>query len=129
VADVANIRFFHSFALSGGKNIVGTGKPLAVQQAEADYAFRHGVEGRSVLDIGAWDGYFSFEAEKRGAARVLVCRGDGVGKAGRARLLVAYSQEGGSQIDLDVIDHAPTAAARARWAKAKAAGKTLAHHA
>ena len=71
MADVAEIRFFHSFALSGGKNIVGTGKPLAVQQGEADYAFRHGVEGRSVLDIGAWDGFFSFEAEKRGAARVL----------------------------------------------------------
>ncbi|MDD5109293.1 MAG: class I SAM-dependent methyltransferase [Candidatus Omnitrophica bacterium] len=27
--------------------------------------------GKSVLDIGAFDGYFSFEAEKRGAARVL----------------------------------------------------------
>jgi tRNA (mo5U34)-methyltransferase len=27
--------------------------------------------GKSVLDIGAWDGYWSFEAEKRGARRVL----------------------------------------------------------
>jgi tRNA (mo5U34)-methyltransferase len=30
-----------------------------------------GVEGRSVLDIGAWDGFFSFEAERHGAARVV----------------------------------------------------------
>ena len=27
--------------------------------------------GKSVLDIGAWDGFFSFEAERRGASRVL----------------------------------------------------------
>jgi tRNA (mo5U34)-methyltransferase len=29
------------------------------------------LEGLSVLDIGAWDGYFSFLCEKRGAKRVL----------------------------------------------------------
>jgi len=29
------------------------------------------VKGKSVLDIGAWDGYYSFEAEKRGASRVV----------------------------------------------------------
>jgi len=29
------------------------------------------LKGKSVLDIGAWDGFFSFEAEKRGASKVL----------------------------------------------------------
>ena len=29
------------------------------------------LQGLSVLDIGAWDGFFSFEAERRGAARVV----------------------------------------------------------
>ena len=29
------------------------------------------LAGKSVLDIGAWDGYFSFEFERRGAKRVL----------------------------------------------------------
>ena len=29
------------------------------------------LSGQTVLDIGAWDGYFSFEAERRGAARVI----------------------------------------------------------
>ena len=29
------------------------------------------LKGWSVLDIGAWDGYFSWECEKRGADRVL----------------------------------------------------------
>jgi tRNA (mo5U34)-methyltransferase len=29
------------------------------------------LRGKSVLDIGAWDGFFAFEAERRGAKRVL----------------------------------------------------------
>jgi tRNA (mo5U34)-methyltransferase len=29
------------------------------------------LSGQTVLDIGAWDGFFSFECERRGAARVL----------------------------------------------------------
>lgn len=29
------------------------------------------LTGKSVLDIGSWDGYFSFEFERRGAKRVL----------------------------------------------------------
>src|SRR5262249_37321535 len=29
------------------------------------------LAGKSVLDVGAWDGFFSFEAERRGASRVL----------------------------------------------------------
>ena len=29
------------------------------------------LRGKSVLDVGAWDGFFSFECERRGAARVL----------------------------------------------------------
>lgn len=33
--------------------------------------FSSAVTGRSVIDIGAWDGYMSFEAERRGAASVL----------------------------------------------------------
>jgi tRNA (mo5U34)-methyltransferase len=33
--------------------------------------FPQDLRGKSVLDIGAWDGFFSFEAEKRGASRVL----------------------------------------------------------
>jgi tRNA (mo5U34)-methyltransferase len=42
----------------------------------SDYATkRFGIPadltGRTVLDIGAWDGYFSFEAEKRSAALVV----------------------------------------------------------
>jgi tRNA (mo5U34)-methyltransferase len=45
------------------------------------------LTGWSVLDIGAWDGFFSFEAERRGASRVVALDGgvwkvDSIGKAG-----------------------------------------------
>eukprot|EP01037_Dinobryon_pediforme_P025583 gene25583-27787_t len=69
-ADAKDIRWFHSFELPDGQIRHGI-KPIDVQRAEADQFFGDGVQGKSVLDIGAWDGFFSFEAERRGAARVL----------------------------------------------------------
>ena len=64
------IRWFHSIDLGDG-TITDGYKPLAVLRDEAAIIFRHGVSGKSVLDIGAWDGFFSFEAERRGASKVL----------------------------------------------------------
>jgi tRNA (mo5U34)-methyltransferase len=69
-ASATPISWFHSHAFPDGEVTRGE-KPLAVLQKEAEVVFRHGVAGKSVLDIGAWDGWFSFEAERRGAARVL----------------------------------------------------------
>jgi tRNA (mo5U34)-methyltransferase len=40
-------------------------------EGAADIYFGMGITGLSVLDVGAWDGFFSFEAERRGAADVL----------------------------------------------------------
>ena len=62
--------WFHSHVFPDGGAVRGE-KPIEVLRKEADVVFRHGVAGKSVLDIGAWDGWFSFEAERRGAARVL----------------------------------------------------------
>jgi tRNA (mo5U34)-methyltransferase len=46
-------------------------KSVATLQAEsAALNLPDSLAGRNVLDIGAWDGYFSFEVERRGAARV-----------------------------------------------------------
>ena len=33
------------------------------------------LRGRTVLDVGAWDGFFSFECERRGADRVVALDG------------------------------------------------------
>lgn len=62
--------FFHSHVFPDGEVVSGI-KPLNVLQAEADVVHRFSMAGKSVLDVGAWDGFQSFEAERRGAARVL----------------------------------------------------------
>ena len=69
-AELTQICFFHSFELPDGEIINGL-TPLAAEQAAAAWTFRHGVQGRTVLDVGAWDGFYAFEAERRGASRVL----------------------------------------------------------
>lgn len=46
-------------------------KSIQVLRREADIVFNESVAGKSVLDIGAWDGFFTFEAERRGATQVL----------------------------------------------------------
>ena len=68
---VRELRWFHSIDL--GHGIVTPGvKSLAIHQVEYT-AFFDPVEirGRSVIDIGAWNGAYSFEAKRRFAARVL----------------------------------------------------------
>ena len=65
---VAAIRWFHCIDLGHGVITPGlddTAAKLKRVRLPAD------LTGKSVLDIGAWDGFFSFEAERRGANRVL----------------------------------------------------------
>lgn len=66
---ITDLRFFHSYDALG---IAGV-KAEAQLKAEASAVFSESLTGRSVLDIGAWDGWFSFEAERRGAASVTAC--------------------------------------------------------
>jgi tRNA (mo5U34)-methyltransferase len=62
------LKRFHQIDLGG---VVTPGvKPMANAAYQASVALRD-VEGKTVLDVGAWDGYFSFAAEQRGATRVL----------------------------------------------------------
>jgi tRNA (mo5U34)-methyltransferase len=68
---VAEFIWHHSIDLGGGVVTPG-GKSLAICNAEANLIFdRVDLTGRTVLDIGAWNGVFSFDAKRRGAARVL----------------------------------------------------------
>lgn len=64
------IRWFHSFDLGNGETIDGI-KQLAILKDEADIILGQQLSDKTVLDIGAWDGFFSFEAERRGAKRVI----------------------------------------------------------
>jgi predicted RNA methylase len=46
------------------------------------------LRGKSVLDVAAWDGFFSFEAERLGAGRVVTLSLDmGIGHRGLHVLL------------------------------------------
>lgn len=62
--------WMHSLDL--GHGVVTPGVRSAIDLREAwDSMGLPDLHGKSVLDIGAWDGWFSFEAERRGAARVV----------------------------------------------------------
>jgi tRNA (mo5U34)-methyltransferase len=108
-ARVDAIRWYHTIDLGSG----------VVTRGIDDSAFRlprldlpASLAGLSVLDIGAWDGFFSFEAERRGAARVVSAdyyswHGGGWGsKAGfeLARRTLGSRVE---DVDIDVMDLSP----------------------
>src|SRR5215467_8817843 len=60
--------WYHSFEFADGSVIDGY-MQLAVQKERyARYPIPADLTGKRLLDIGAWDGWFSFEAERRGAA-------------------------------------------------------------
>lgn len=65
---VAEIRWHHSIDLGHGITTPGQDnsarKLLRLKLPET-------FSGKTVLDVGAWDGFFSFDAERRGAKRVL----------------------------------------------------------
>jgi tRNA (mo5U34)-methyltransferase len=66
--EVAQIKWFHRIDLGHGVITPGlddSPSKLKGLHLPAD------LNGISVLDVGAWDGFFSFEAEHRGASRVL----------------------------------------------------------
>jgi tRNA (mo5U34)-methyltransferase len=65
---IEEIDWFHSIDLGNG--VITPGKDDSKYKLSR-LALPERFDGKSVLDIGAWDGYFSFEAEKRGAKRVL----------------------------------------------------------
>jgi tRNA (mo5U34)-methyltransferase len=68
---VAALPWHHSIDLGGGVVTAGN-KSLPNCVDEASLIFdRVDISGRTVLDIGAWNGFFSFEAKRRGASRVL----------------------------------------------------------
>ena len=68
---VRQIPWFHSIDLGNG--IVTPGqKPPDVHRMEYAAIFDPvDIRGRTVIDIGAWNGAYSFEAKRRGAARIL----------------------------------------------------------
>ena len=70
------------------------------------------LEGLTVLDIGAWDGFFSFECERRGASRVVAAdyySWHGPGWGTKAGFQLAREALGSrvEDVDIDVMDLSP----------------------
>ncbi|MDX6704925.1 MAG: tRNA (mo5U34)-methyltransferase [Solirubrobacteraceae bacterium] len=92
-ADAERVRdsvalWFHTFALAPGIYTPGIAR---------DHGYRLGVlgddrfAGRSVLDVGAFDGFYSFLAERRGARRVVAVDNEQYVKWVRARFGITVS--------------------------------------
>src|SRR2546423_15271821 len=63
-----SLRWYHTIDLGQGvvtRGVDNSPERLARVHLPSD------LSGCSVLDIGAWDGFFSFEAERRHASRVV----------------------------------------------------------
>jgi tRNA (mo5U34)-methyltransferase len=67
---IAKYFWWHTIELGDGVVTPGV-KSLELMRLEADKLFsRVDLRGKSVLDVGAWNGGFSLEAARRGATRV-----------------------------------------------------------
>ncbi|MGI9011852.1 MAG: DUF1698 domain-containing protein [Nitrososphaeraceae archaeon] len=70
--EIKKINWWHKIDLGNG--IITPGKDNSPKKLE-EIQMDQDLSGKTVLDIGAWDGFFSFEAEHRGASRVLAIDG------------------------------------------------------
>jgi tRNA (mo5U34)-methyltransferase len=106
------LRWYHTIDL--GQGVVTRGvddTPLRLARLD----FPASLSGLSVLDVGAWDGFFSFEAERRGASRVVAAdhyswHGTGWGTAnGKAGFELARTALGSrvEDVDIDVMELSP----------------------
>jgi tRNA (mo5U34)-methyltransferase len=106
---VAAVKWFHAIELGPG---LTTPAPELTRERLELLKLPSSLSSKTVLDVGAWDGFFSFEAERRGAARVVAAdffawHGDTwSSKAGfeLARHALGSRVE---DIDIDVMDLSP----------------------
>jgi tRNA (mo5U34)-methyltransferase len=67
VRELAGKGWYHSFELPGGRVIEGFQTVAQLRARLARFSIPDDLRGKRVLDIGCWDGWFSFEMERRGA--------------------------------------------------------------
>ena len=69
---LANMGWWHSFEMPDGSIVEGVCPLEGLKNRLAQFPIPHDLTGKRVLDIGAWDGFFTFELEKRGAEVVAI---------------------------------------------------------
>ena len=70
--EVDSLVWWHTLTFPNGvkaRGFKGGGEESLRLEAEA--AFKYSVRGKTVLDVGAWNGYFSVEAIRQGAKKVV----------------------------------------------------------
>jgi tRNA (mo5U34)-methyltransferase len=103
------IRWYHTIDLGGGVVTRGVDdSPLRLARVQLPES----LHGKTVLDIGAWDGFFSFECERRGAARVVAAdhfswHGTGWGTKAGFTLAREALRSRVEDVDIDVMDLRP----------------------
>ena len=103
IEDLQRLGWYHSIELPSGEVIRGIQTIEQLRHRVAQFPVPADLTGRRVLDIGAWDGWFSFEMERRGA-RVLA-----IDNARRTRFLKARELLG-SHVDYRIADICRTGA-------------------
>jgi tRNA (mo5U34)-methyltransferase len=106
---VDRVRWYHTIDL--GQGLVTPGADDSPYRL-AKLDLPPSLAGRSVLDIGAWDGFFSFEAERRGASRVVATdsyswHGPGWGSKAGFELAREILESRVEDLDIDVMDLCP----------------------
>lgn len=106
---VSELRWYHSLELAPGIRTDGVNDPAL---ALGRLGLPTDLSGKTVLDIGAWDGAYSFEAERRGAKRVLATDSfswDGGGWGSKAAFRLAREALSSSVEDqtIDVLELSP----------------------
>ena len=106
---VSALRWYHTLDLGAGIRTPGVDDtPLRLARLDLPSS----LAGKHVLDVGAWDGFFSFEAERRGAARVVASdyyswHGTGWGTKAGFELARAALGSRVEDADVDVMDLSP----------------------
>lgn len=106
---VSALRWYHTLDLGSGVRTPGVDDtPVRLTRLDLPAS----LAGKQVLDIGAWDGFFSFEAERRGAARVVAAdyyswHGTGWGTKAGFELARAALGSRVEDVDVDVMDLSP----------------------
>jgi tRNA (mo5U34)-methyltransferase len=65
--ELATTGWYHSMEFPGGELIEGYTSISILKERYAEFGLPEDLRGKRTLDIGAWDGWFSFEMERRGA--------------------------------------------------------------
>src|SRR5262245_13017582 len=104
--------WFHSLDLGNGLSAPGH-IPLDVLRLQLERLnFPPDLDGQTFIDLGAWDGFYSFEAEQRGAARVLATdsfswSGGGWGTKDGFLLAREILRSRVEDMDIDIMDVCP----------------------